>query len=223
MNIFFLFKCWVKAAQAQCDRHVVKMILEMAQLLSSTIHCYQLALPEDEQDGVEMAYVAPYKKTHVNHPMRRWTAESEENFLWTLNHGLALCDEYTFRYGKRHKTQDLLERIRDCYSDVVEFPKKELTVPPTCTSEGHRRPWVEREVVDQGRTSVITVKPRPESWDELVGYYRSFYLADKMSQDWCKWAKGREMPAFLETSAEKRKAELPVASSPVKRRAIAVQ
>ena len=35
MNIFFLHKHPVIAAQMQCDKHVVKMVLETAQMLST--------------------------------------------------------------------------------------------------------------------------------------------------------------------------------------------
>ena len=37
MNIFILHKDPIKAAQDQCDKHVVKMIVESAQMLS-TVH-----------------------------------------------------------------------------------------------------------------------------------------------------------------------------------------
>ena len=37
MNIFYLDKCPVKSAEMSCDKHVVKMILESAQLLC-TVH-----------------------------------------------------------------------------------------------------------------------------------------------------------------------------------------
>lgn len=45
-----------------------------------------------------------YKKTHVNHPSAMWVRESVDNYKWLCDLGVALCEEYTFRYGKIHKT-----------------------------------------------------------------------------------------------------------------------
>lgn len=92
MNIFVVDRDPVKAAKNLCDKHVVKMILETAQMLCSA------------HNGN-----APYKPTHVKHPCTIWTSLSMDNYEWLLSHGLALCEEYTRRYGKRHKTQDVLE------------------------------------------------------------------------------------------------------------------
>jgi hypothetical protein len=50
-----------------------------------------------------------YRKTHINHPCAIWTRESLNNYEWLCQLGLALCTEYTFRYGKIHKTQSHLE------------------------------------------------------------------------------------------------------------------
>ena len=91
MNIFVLDLCPTKAAQYQCDRHVIKMVLETAQLLCSA---------HDE---------APYKKTHMNHPCAVWARASMSNYRWLINHGLALADEYTARYGKTHKSREVIE------------------------------------------------------------------------------------------------------------------
>lgn len=102
MNIFVLDHSPVVAAQMQCDKHVVKMILETAQILSTITG-------------------GPYKPTHQNHPCTAWARETRTNFNWLVRHGLALSAEYTHRYGKRHKCQDVIEAIGyDTPSD--QFP-----------------------------------------------------------------------------------------------------
>lgn len=83
-----------KCALFHNNKHVVKMILETAQILCTT-HWVT---------GSE----APYKKTHVNHPSCIWVRESIENYRWLVNLGLCLCEEYTYRYEKIHKTEDKL-------------------------------------------------------------------------------------------------------------------
>jgi hypothetical protein len=65
-----------------------------------------------------------YKKTHPNHPCSIWIRESVENYRWLSDLGLALCNEYTYRYEKRHKTQDHLEWLS---TNIPPLPKIERT------------------------------------------------------------------------------------------------
>lgn len=106
MNIFVLDSDPVLAAQSQHNKHVVKMILESAQLLCGPLEN------------------APYKRTHFNHPCAIWTRQTRSNYLWLIEHGLALADEYTHRYGKIHASHAV---IRHCASRVNEIPDGPLT------------------------------------------------------------------------------------------------
>lgn len=92
MNIFILSRDPILAAQYQCDKHVVKMCLETAQILSTI-------------NG------GPYKPTHPHHPCTVWARSSQANYEWLWMHGMALCEEYTHLYGKRHKSQDVIEQL----------------------------------------------------------------------------------------------------------------
>ena len=98
MNIFFLDTNPETAAVMQCDKHIVKMPLETAQMLCAVYHRY--------------GEPAPYKLTHANHPSTRWAGDSAENYRWLWDHGMALCEEYTHRYGKTHACQKILESVR---------------------------------------------------------------------------------------------------------------
>jgi len=124
MNIFYLDRDPVKSAQAQCDRHVVKMILETAQLLSTAHH---------ELDGTSPAY----KPTHRNHPSAVWVRSNTMCYRWAWEHLKALGDEYRERYGKTHKTiaehLDTLER----YPDGLAYG--EFTDPPQCMPDVCKR------------------------------------------------------------------------------------
>ena len=111
MNIFFLHYIAETCAQYHADRHVVKMILETAQLL-----CTAVWLTGGE---------APYKATHKNHPCAIWARESRKNWRWLRSLGLELCKEYTYRYGKIHKTQAILENLK-----CPKLPKTPFTYPP---------------------------------------------------------------------------------------------
>lgn len=95
MNIFVLDKDPIKCAQYHNDKHVVKMILETAQLLCGA-HWVS--------NGS-----APYKLSHRNHPCSMWTRECIENYIWLCDLGIKLCEEYTYRYDKTHKSQQIIE------------------------------------------------------------------------------------------------------------------
>lgn len=119
MNIFFLHLNTRKCARYHVDRHVVKMIIELAQLLCTAIWV----------NGGN----APYKKTHVNHPSAKWVRESKSNWRWTHELAIELCKEYTFRYEKIHKTQSIIESIT-C-PDLPELP---FTQPPQAMPDEYK-------------------------------------------------------------------------------------
>ena len=127
MNIFYLDHDVRKCAEMHNDKHVVKMILEYAQLLS-TAHRILDGIVEpglsktgrkktvyrlpDERDSVL------YGATHVSHPSAVWVRQSDRNYIWLANLLIALCEEYTYRYGKTHK----IERDGLCYVLLKNVP-----------------------------------------------------------------------------------------------------
>ena len=76
---------------------------------------------------------APYLRSHYNHQHAIWARESRDNYRWLLIHGLALCREYTARYGKTHSSEKV---IMWCFKNVhkIDFPSKGLTIPPYAIS-----------------------------------------------------------------------------------------
>ena len=117
MNIFILDNDPVIAAQEQCDKHVVKMIVESAQMLS-TVHRMLDGTMErrPSKSGAMLQYWklnderenTLYKACHFNHPSTVWTRECGLNYDWHYKHFIGLCDEYTYRYGKVHSTDTKL-------------------------------------------------------------------------------------------------------------------
>jgi hypothetical protein len=117
MNIFFLHRDPSRAAKAQCDKHVVKMVLETTQMLSTAAR----------RHGYDVGYMSAYPK----HPMTIWVGDTWDNFNWTMMHGEALSSEYTFRYKKFHKCHQVLQEI----SLAVKLSSKninDITTPPQC-------------------------------------------------------------------------------------------
>lgn len=106
MNIFYLHKDAYISAKAMTNKHVVKMILESAQLLSTAHHVL-----DNDSEVIKMGI---YKKTHVNHPSAIWVRESAYNYIWLRNHLIALLDEYAMRYNKKptdHKTYNVMMNL----------------------------------------------------------------------------------------------------------------
>jgi hypothetical protein len=99
MNIFYLDPNPQVAARYHVDKHVVKMVLESAQLLSAAHFVL-----DKNNEGM-------YKPTHINHPCSKWTRESKANYLWLYQLFKELSHEYTFRYGKVHKTYTKMHYI----------------------------------------------------------------------------------------------------------------
>jgi len=119
MNIFVLDNDPIVSAQLQCDKHVVKMIVESAQMLS-TAHRMLDGVEEirpsksgktrqkywrHKDSGMEDRL---YAAVHVGHPCTIWTMKSAQNYQWHYQHFVALCDEYTYRYDKIHLTDKIL-------------------------------------------------------------------------------------------------------------------
>ena len=129
MNIFYLDECPDKAARLQYNKHVVKMILESAQMLCTAHHIYG---NDWQRENV------PYKQAHLNHPSTMWTRLCRANYMWLYNHMIALGDEYTKRYGRTHLT------ITKCKDFLAKPPAHiqgdEFTQPPQAMPDKYKVP-----------------------------------------------------------------------------------
>ena len=183
MNIFFLSILVTECALLHCDKHVVKMILESAQLLWSAWHMtgdanWQYNVPSN---------IKIYRLTHKNHPMSIWVRKSTYNYWWLVRMAVELCIEYDRRYRcthssprvyncnickpKRHACMDglvwLLNNIPQCNDDLSQYNKSEdgfatKNIPPGCTK-------------------VPLCMPIEYYSSDLTEAYRSYYRGDKRS------------------------------------------
>ena len=125
MNIFYLDRSPSIAAEMACDKHVVKMILESAQMLS-TAHRVLDGDKYAEKMGL-------YKLAHKNHPSTIWVRSSELNYRWLWEHYVALMDEYTYRYGKTHATSRLRGALDKTPKNMPPIQLTDtFTAPPQC-------------------------------------------------------------------------------------------
>ena len=137
MNIFVVDENPILAAQDLCNKHNVKMVLESAQMLCSVF-------PNGE---------AFYRRTHYNHPCSKWVRQSKQNYEWLVKHGMALCKEYTKRYGRVHKSQEVIKWCENNYH-TIDFPSQSLT------------PFVQ-------------AMPEKYRGENTVEAYRDYYRSDK--------------------------------------------
>ena len=125
MNIFFLHYKPKRCAKYHVDRHVVKMILETAQLLCTAI----ILISGKTKEELNL----PCKQTHINHPCAKWARKNKENWLWLQQLGIELCKEYTFRYEKKHKLEDAIINLQ-----VPELPDEEFEFPPQAMPDEYK-------------------------------------------------------------------------------------
>lgn len=147
MNIFVLDENPTQAAKWHNDTHSVKMILETAQMLCSVHHVHKTNITNQI-----------YRLTHQNHPCNVWARTNTANYEWLCVLGNSLCNEYTERYGKIHKSQSMIEL---CSNNIPNSLSKSLSTTNFALA-------IREEIFD-----FCYVKNNP------VQSYRNFYLLDK--------------------------------------------
>lgn len=149
MNIFFLDYDVRQCAKDHCDKHCVKMILETAQLLCGAHHMTS-----------QVAHQVPYKLAHKNHPCSIWVRHSLSNYLYLCELGIELCREYTERYGKTHKSEEV---ILWCVDNKPNIEDVGFTLPPKAMPDQYKE-------------------------DDVVQSYRNYYNGEKIK--FAKWKNG---------------------------------
>jgi hypothetical protein len=172
MNIFYLSKNPVEAAQMSCDKHVVKMILESAQLLST---CHRVL------DGIEYydktkngrkikrwkhpnknMETVLYKAGWIKHPSTLWLLESAYNYLWLYQHMMALNEEYKKRY-EHTKDHLAIQKL----GDLLKHPPKNSKINKISTDPKPAMPEeckVPGDSVQSYRRYYIMKKRRFATW-----------------------------------------------------------
>lgn len=164
MNIFYTDRDPVKAAQALPDKHIVKMPVEAVQMLVSA------CLRHARQPNVLTKAGTIHKGGYANHPSTIWAGDTQENWFWTLSWGLALCEEYTKRYGKVHFAEGQLMQLLGALEAIPEGP---LTTPALA-------------MPDECKTS-----------DPVESYRACIRLKVVTKPDSFVWAKGTPAPDWL--------------------------
>jgi len=188
VNIFYLHREPKTCAEMHLDKHVVKMIIEYAQLMSTAhrvldgeeyydktangrkIKRWRMADPKFENGLM--------KASHVNHPSGVWVRASKENYMWLNRMWNYLLLEYTHRYGKRHACADRMDVLYVWPENIPDVPFTEPTpaMPDECKIAG-----------------------------DSVASYHKYYIEKKVS--FAKWTK-REIPTWFQNGINKNNANL---------------
>jgi hypothetical protein len=150
LNIFFLDKNPEKCAQMHVDRHVTKMVLEYAQLLSTAHRVLDgvLTVGLSQSGRKQQRYILSdereqmlYSATHINHPSAVWVRQSSANYMWLAELLEECCREYSYRYGKIHKVESsgLMQILKNVFPiNISDKPFTEPTpaMPDECKVPG---------------------------------------------------------------------------------------
>lgn len=155
MNIFVLDEDVEKCARYHVDKHCVKMVLETTQLLNNVVAKYN------------SNYTPIYKVTHKNHPCSLWAAESRGNFEWLTDLGLALSAEYTYRYGKTHKCQSIIQYLKSLTNTLpmgIDSPHV-LCMPDQYKVKSPIQSYRNYYLGDKAHIAKWTNRTTPEWWN----------------------------------------------------------
>ena len=177
MNIFALSVCPTESAEQMLDKHVVKMPTESCQMLHTNIIYMQFV--EVNQSEPSLAELKAFHKSikselmkpaMLNHPSTIWARQSIANFHWLYQHGIALCEEYTYRYDKRHGSHDrIITGMRERDNINHSFPHSGLTPVTIAMFDEYR--------LDEKK--YYNRNPNAKGWDFVVASYRNYYLEGK--------------------------------------------
>lgn len=153
MNIFVLDNDPRIAAEMHCDKHVPKMVLELAQMLTTAHHVHE----SEPWEGM-------YKQAHLNHPCTKWVREHTANYYWAARHFESLAEQYMKRFGKVHKTWK--EQAKH-----LMYSPKSMLYKSLCSPFAQAMPdnYKNEDAVTAYRTYYLRDKQRFAKWEKGVG------------------------------------------------------
>lgn len=169
MNLFFLAIDPKKCAMQHCDKHVVKMILEIVQMLYTTHN----VMGNKIEGG--------YRSFSPQHPTCIWIRQCEKNYLYACLVAKYLCEEYTFRYSRIHKCEKHVDILTKSVPVKFEItPYKEGVVLS-----------FNKKFQDLGHTPVPLAMFDDVKYHDTFKSYRMYYIVYK--RGFAKWT-NRDIP-----------------------------
>ena len=191
MNLFYLDEDLDACAEAHVDKHIVKMPLEVAQILCTTtwidkhLGFIPRALYKEESDHLnslkkeikhlklEERPLTPYLPMMYNHPCTIWARSSLDNHEWTHCYGNALGEEYRYRYGKQHKAVTVINNLPDpTRLERLGFTEFGLAMPDILKDYANPiQSYRDYYHLDKATFASWTGRPTPDWWDESLADY----------------------------------------------------
>jgi hypothetical protein len=188
MNIFYLDPHPKTCAEMHLSKHVVKMIIEYAQLMSTAHRVLDGTEYIDASSGRKIKRwrlddsareSTLHKASHINHPSAIWCRENQANYAWLYCMWLHLLDEYTYRYGKIHACARLKDALR-CHPNKIaigDFFAPTPAMPP--------------------EVKVLAENPTPgRKYDSLKSYHNYYNVSKRSFATWKGRVNSRPTPEW---------------------------
>jgi hypothetical protein len=171
MNLFFLDIDPKKCAEYHCDKHVVKMILELVQMLYTAHNVLKTQdLPDDS-----------YRSFSAKHPTCIWIRQNAVNYNYATTVAKHLCEEYTYRYNRIHTCEKHVDWLK---ANLPTFNKIETYTPQTILSYN-------KKFQDLGHTPVPLAMYDDVKYPDTFKSYRFYYIVHK--REFARWT-SRQQP-----------------------------
>lgn len=176
MNIFFLDRDVRKAAEYHCDKHVVKMILESAQLLSTAHRVLdgQMNIGKSKSGRNAKRWTLNdsretilYQAGHINHPSAVWSRSNIDHYRYLYDLFIFLAEEYTYRYNKVHKCTELANALISApYNIEIEAPWQDppQAMPDECRQTDAVLAYRNYYLTHKKSLAKWTKRPEPDWW-----------------------------------------------------------
>ena len=161
MNIFFLSLIPAEIAEMSCDQHVVKIQLEICQMLYTAWYYFnQEEYIHENAPFTKDGKRRGYRPAHKKHPMTMWVGSSLKNYIYACEIGIALTLEYTRRYGKIHTCAEHLVWLRNHHPSHFEEKRSDTAY---YSQEG-----------------IPECMPDDYKCESVVDAYQMYYMMEKM-------------------------------------------
>lgn len=186
--MFFLDYDPQKCAQMHVSKHVTKMCIEYAQLMSTAHRVLdgteytdltangrrikRWRLDDDREQSL-------MKASHINHPSAIWCRENLANYRWLFRMWSHLLEEYTYRYGKVHACARL--------KDILRFPPTKIKVDEFFAPTPAMPPDLK----------IVAENPQPgRKYDSLKSYHNYYNVAKRGFATWQGKVNSRPIPSW---------------------------
>jgi len=173
MNLFLLSKIPKLIAQYHCDKHIVKMILELTQMLYTAYHKLH-----NNDKWIEKCQNKVYKPTHRKHPITLWVGSHINNYKFATEVGIELCKEFKKRYKKEHACCSHIKWLKN------NPPKAKLFKLETSENS-----YYAKKGLPDGVTPYPLAMPSKYHQNDAVKAYRDYYKNDKLAFACWKYSK----------------------------------